>query len=380
MKDRLYGTRLYINCSQLESNINYIQTIIGEAEIIAMIKANAYGFGDILMTKKMKQFGVNYFAVADFEEGVRLRQNDINSSIMVMNTSKSSMKMIIENRLEPVIYSMDMLNCVIDSLKLQLNNEKTDPYPVHLKINTGMNRWGFDIEEIPDLITRLKSHSTCILIKSLYSHLSSAENNKYQIFTQNQIKTFIKIKNKFQEALKYNIKTHIHNSFGLINFPNTISDFNYSRIGIGLYGGFQNPNLKPIGELRCRVSQIRNLKPNDSVGYNREFVAKKSMQIATIPFGYADGLQRSWGNGILKFYYKGYLLPTVGNISMDSCSIDVTNLVNNSKLPGNDSLLVDDEIVYFGKERSIWDLSKELNTIPYEIIATLSRRIKRIYY
>jgi len=379
MKDRLYGTRLYIKSSQLESNINYIQKSIGQAEIIAMVKANAYGFGDILMTKKMKEFGINYFAVADFEEGMRLRNQSIHSPIMVMNTSKSSIEMIIKNTLEPVIYNMNILHCLIDSLKSRSNNQKINPYPIHIKINTGMNRWGFDIEEISELITKLKSYSKCISVKSIYSHLSSAANNKDHIFTQSQIQDFIKIKNEFQAAFKYSIKAHIHNSFGLINFTNTISDFHYFRIGIALYGGFKNPNLKPIGELRCRVSQIRSLKPNDSVGYNREFVAKKSMKIATIPFGYADGLQRSWGNGILKFYYKGYLLPTVGNISMDSCSIDVTDLFNDPAV-STDSLLVDDEIIYFGKERSIWDLSKELNTIPYEITATLSRRIKRIYY
>ena len=138
--------------------------------------------------------------------------------------------------------------------------------------------------------------------------------------------------------------------------------------------GLKNSNLKSILELRCRIAQIRDLNINDTVGYSREYVVTKKMQIAIIPFGYADGLQRSWGNGNLKFYFKGYLLPTVGNISMDSCAIDITNIFAKNLI--NDG----DEVVYFGKERSIWDLSNELNTIPYEIIATLSRRIKRVYY
>ena len=136
MKDRLYGTRLYIESSQLESNINYIQKSIGQAEIIAMVKANAYGFGDILMTKKMKEFGINYFAVADFEEGMRLRNQSIHSPIMVMNTSKSSIEMIIKNTLEPVIYNMNTLHCLIDALKSRSNNQKINPYPIHIKINT----------------------------------------------------------------------------------------------------------------------------------------------------------------------------------------------------------------------------------------------------
>ena len=378
MREALYGTRLYINCKKLQSNINYFKRILNQSEIIAMIKANAYGFGDVSMTKKMEEFGVNYFGVADFEEGVRLRDNGINSKIMVMNTSKSSIPMIIQYKLEPVIYSMDLLNAMIDQIDQILINETNEPYPIHIKINTGMNRWGFNIEEIPELIKQLQTFSKHLIINSLYSHFPSAKNQSDNIFTMQQIELFLKITRMFQEGFDYNISQHIHNSAGSMNFTKTVSPFNFSRIGIGLYGLLKDPNLQSIGELRCRISQVRDLKTMETVGYNRAFVSNKEMKIATIPFGYADGLQRSWGNGKLKFYYKGHLLPTVGDISMDSCSIDVSDLFHHFQGLENNTL-VNEEIIYFGKDRPIWELSEELETIPYEIVATLSRRIKRIY-
>ena len=378
MREELYGTRLYINLKKLHSNINHFKKIFNHTKIIAMIKANAYGFGDVVMTQKMEEFGINYFGVADFEEGVRLRNNGINSKIMVMNTSKSSIQMIINHKLEPVIYSMDILHAMIQKIDKICINQKTQPYPIHIKINTGMNRWGFNREEIPDLIAQLQLTSKQLIVKSLYSHFSSAQNERDNPFTIKQIDDFLKITSMFKEGFNYNISQHIHNSSGSMNFKKTILPFNFARIGIGLYGFLKDSNLQPIGELRCRISQVIDLKKNDTVGYNRVFVANKEMKIATVPFGYADGLQRSWGNGILKFYYKGYLLPTVGHISMDSCSIDVTDLFRHFEELDNNSL-INEEIIYFGQDRPIWELSKELKTIPYEIVASLSRRIKRIY-
>ena len=378
MREELYGTRLYINCKKLHSNINYFKNIIQQSKIIAMVKANAYGFGDVLMTKKMEEFGINYFGVADFDEGIRLRNNGIKSSIMVMNTSKSTIQMIMKYRLEPVIYSMDLLNEIIKQRDQFVINETNQPYPVHIKINTGMNRWGFNLDQIPDLIKRLQRCSKSIMIKSIYSHLSSAQNEIDDHFTIEQINNFLLISAMFQEGFKYDISQHIHNSSGLLNFTKTLLPFDFLRLGIGLYGLLDDPKLQPVGELRCRISQVRDLKLNETVGYNRLFIANKKMKIATIPFGYADGLQRSWGNGILKFYFRGHLLPTVGNISMDSCSIDVSDIFDQDSSMDNNSL-INEEMIYFGQDRPIWELAKELNTIPYEIIATLSRRIKRIY-
>ncbi len=370
MQKELYSTCLYINFSQLHSNIQIIKENIKSSSIIAMIKANAYGCGDILIAKKLSKLGVNYFGVADFEEGIRLRDNGIKGPIMVMNTTVDSVEKIIEYNLEPVVNKKEILLSIIKT------NTKASStlIPIHIKINTGMNRWGVNPSDLSSIIKLIQSSSKKIVIRSIYSHLSSAENRHHDRFTDVQINKFLKIKKLFDTNFQYHIHTHILNSFGFKYFSSKINQFDHLRIGIALYTGFKNSNLKSILELRCKIAQIRELNINDTVGYSREFVVKKKMQIAIIPFGYADGLQRSWGNGTLKFYFKGHLLPTVGNISMDSCAIDITSLYNTNMI--NDG----DEVIYFGKERSIWNLASELNTIPYEILATLSKRIKRIYY
>tara|TARA_B100001250_G_C19701478_1_gene744949 strand:+ start:54 stop:1166 length:1113 start_codon:yes stop_codon:yes gene_type:complete len=369
MNDNLYGTRLYINFSNLAYNLKSINGITKNCETIAMVKANAYGHGDIAMSLKMEELGVNYFGVADFEEGIRLRSSGLKGHIMVMNPGVNNIEAVMDYALEPVIYSNQILlalkNAIIKNNRICSKN----PVPIHLKINTGMNRWGFNLSEIPSLIDKLKNIKT-IKIKSIYSHLASSNNVQDDSFTNNQIQHFINCTLKFQNIFKYNIGIHIYNSSGLIRFYNDKNFFNYSRIGLALYGGIQDVNFKPIAELKCLVSQIRIIEKGDSVGYHRSFIAPNKMKIGLVPFGYADGLQRNWGHGMLKFQYKNKLIPTIGEISMDSCIVDLSDVENISE---------SDEICYFGKDRPIWKLAKELRTIPYEIMATLSRRIRRIY-
>ena len=369
MKDNLYGTRLYINFSQLEKNIKTINRAANDCEIIAMVKANAYGHGDIAISLKMEELGVNYFGVADFEEGIRLRDSGIKNSIIVMNPGVQNIGAVMDYNLEPVIYSNKILLALQDAICKNDSICKTNPISIHLKINTGMNRWGFNKSEIPDLIDTLKNINT-IKIKSIYSHLASSKNLKDDSFTYNQIQKFTNYTLKFQNSFKYTIKTHIHNSSGLIRFYNKNNSFQYARIGLALYGGMKDVNFEPIAELKCLVSQIRNIDKGDSVGYNRTFVAQDKMKIGLVPFGYADGLQRSWGNGKLRFLYDKILVPVVGQISMDSCIVDITEVEKSKE---------GDNIILFGKNRSIFDLSKELETIPYEITAGLSKRIHRVF-
>ena len=373
MKQDLYGTRLYINYSHLKHNFNYLKSIAPDFKIIAMVKANAYGHGDIHIAEKMESFNIDYFGVADFEEGLRLRNNRIKTPIIVMNPGINNIPIIIENDLEPVIYNYPIFSKVVKYTKMYFNEKSIDnnqkKIPVHIKINTGMNRWGFDLSEIPTLIKELKNNKS-IIIGSIYSHLASAENSKHDVFTKNQIHQLVEIREIFQKQFDYSINTHILNSSGLLRGIG-IDKLNYLRTGILLYGAENHQFLKPIGELKCPVSQIRTINIGDSIGYERKYIAKNKLKIGIIPFGYADGLQRSWGNGVLKFYYNNQLLPTIGNISMDSCAVDLSTANNIS---------VGDDVLYFGEKRPIWELSQELNTIPYEIISTLSRRIKRIYY
>tara|TARA_A100001011_G_scaffold205880_1_gene214003 strand:+ start:178 stop:1290 length:1113 start_codon:yes stop_codon:yes gene_type:complete len=369
MKNELYSTRLYIHCENLAHNINKLYTKNSNQRIIAMIKANAYGHGDIIMAKKMEEYGIQYFGVADFEEGIRLRQNDIESPIMVMNPASNNLSKILDYDLEPVIYNQTLLNELVRIISLKSNKKFiSNPCQIHIKFNTGMNRWGFNFSEINSIVDVLSKYNN-ICVKSIYSHLASASNKNDDVFTHKQLNLFNAIRLSFCKFFDYKINTHIYNSAGFLRFKNPDA-FNYCRIGLALYGSMMDRDLKPISELKCPVSQIRIIQKNEAVGYNLKYMSIKKMKIGVIPFGYADGLQRQWGDGVLNFFYKGKLIPTIGNISMDSCAVDLSNINDISE--GND-------LLYFGIERPIWELAKELNTIPYEITATLSKRIKRIY-
>lgn len=367
MRQDLYGTRLYVNYANLKHNINYIKKNAPDAKIIAMIKANAYGHGDIAIAKTLQALSVDYFGVADFEEGVRLRNHQITTPIMVMNPGLNNISEIIDNNLEPVIYNNIIFVKLVEYLKTSKIDAPQD-IRVHIKINTGMNRWGFNLLDIPNLIKQLASQKN-IIIGSIYTHLASAKNKNDDLFTQHQINELLLVKKLFQKEFEYPVKTHVSNTAAFLrNFQNT--QFNYIRAGLLVYGGVKHQSLKPIAELKCPILQIREIEKGSSVGYGRNFISQTKLKTAIIPFGYADGLQRSWGNGVLKFYYQNKLIPTIGNISMDSCVVDISEI---------DNISVGDDVVYFGKKRPIWDLANELNTIPYEITSTLSRRIKRVY-
>lgn len=367
MKSKLYGTRLYINCDSLKNNINFFKSLVPDAKIIAMVKANAYGYGDIPMAKELNKLGVNCFGVADFEEGIRLREHNIKGKIMVMNPGLNNLEMILYHKLEPVIYNWEMLFKLSKILSTQKSWDHVSD--IHIKLNSGMNRWGFDLISITELISELKKIPK-IKIQSIYSHLSSSKNILDDSFTKNQINQFLQALNLFNKNFKYKIDSHILNSSATLRKFDDGS-CNYVRLGIALYGGVPFIGLKPVAELKCPISDIRTVLPGESVGYGRNPIATEKIKIGIIPFGYADGLQRHWGHGKLKFFYNNQLLPTIGDISMDSCMINISSV---------DNIAIGDEVFYFGQERTIWDLAQELDTISYEISATLSRRIKRIYY
>ena len=368
MKQDLYGTRLYVNYSHLNYNISYIKKQAKNVKIIAMVKANAYGHGDIAISRTLQALDiVDYFGVADFEEGVRLRNHDITVPIMVMNPGLNNISAIIENNLEPVIYNNSIFSKLIEYMK-NTNKNLQDNVRVHIKINSGMNRWGFNSSDIPVFIQKLVGQKN-ITLGSVYTHLASAENKKDDVFTKHQINELIKAQKLFQKEFNYPINTHISNTSAFLrNFES--NQLNYMRTGLLIYGGIEHKLLKPIAELKCPILQIREIEAGDSVGYGRNFIAQSNLKIGVLPFGYADGLQRAWGNGVLKFYFQSQLVPTVGNISMDSCIVDLSAI---------DNISVGDDVIYFGEKRPIWDLANELDTVPYEITSTLSRRIKRVY-
>ena len=244
-----------------------------------------------------------------------------------------------------------------------------DKIYIHIKINTGMNRWGFDVAHLNTVISKLENLKL-VKIKSIYSHLSASSNLTDDFFTNDQINQFANIRKLLKTKLSYSVNYHIFNSSAFLRKFEFEEPY-LIRVGILLYGAINNKYVHSIAELRCVISDIKTVNVGDSIGYRRSYIVEKKMKIGILPFGYADGLQRHWGNGKLNFLYNDKLLPTIGDISMDSCIIDLSEL---------DDVSVGDDVVYFGEKRPIWDLAKELNTIPYEITSTLSRRIKRIYF
>ena len=362
MLDKYFSTKLELSKKNLKNNIDFLKKNIGSnKEIIAVLKANAYGFGDIILSKEIIKHGITEIAVADFEEGLRLRKNKIKVPIMIMYPALRNLKPIIDNKLEPSIYSLEMLNKLIFHAK-----KRKKLVTFHLKIDTGMNRYGFLEENIKEVICKIKKQKN-LKIKSVFSHLSSSKLKNHKKFTLKQIQKFNYQKSMIQKEFLYKIKSHISNSYGAINYMETNSEM--IRVGFGLYYGFNNKQTYCIGQLKTSISQIKVIKKGDSVGYNRRFISKKIMKIGVIPIGYADGLRRDWVDKKLYFTLNNIKLPVIGEISMDSCVIDLSKIKEVKE---------GDNVTLFGESRCIFKLSKSLQTIPYEITSGLSKRIRRI--
>ena len=351
-----HETIFEVDLAALESNFNYFKYKLSKAtKIIAVVKAYSYGHGDLIIAKKLEELGIHALWVADFEEGSRLRENGITIPIIIANPGRESTEQIIKNKLDVVIYNIELLH-LFGKLDTEIN--------IHIKYNTGMNRYGFNFDETKALIELLKKYPK-LKIQSICSHLAASDNPKQDTFTNKQFLLFDKIYALFFKHLKVN--RHILNTNGVLRFPD--KDYEMVRLGIGLFGGVQDKNLKQIGTLKSVISQIRKINTGDRIGYESSFIAKKEMTIGIIPFGYADGLNRKLGNFNGALLVNDNLCPIIGKISMDSCIIDLSNISASSG----------DEVIIFGEQNPILSISNKLATIPYEIYATLNRRIKRIY-
>jgi Alr-MurF fusion protein len=352
-----HETVLYVNLKTLEDNFNYLKGLLNPStKTVAVIKAYAYGLGDIEIAKKLESLNVDYFWVADFEEGVTLRKAGIKKPIIIANPGYKSFEKIIEYNLEPVIYNFKLLKIYGD-----LN------VPVHLKFNTGMNRFGFDEEDLPGLIESLKQLPK-LKIESVCSHLSSSNLKENDAFSQLQMALFEKLHSSIEDVLDKKFPAHILNSNGVLRFSNTEEEM--VRLGIAMYGISKDKNLKQISSLKSTISQIRIIKKGEFVGYSNSFRAKKEIKIAIVPIGYADGLNRRLGEGSGKVLIQNKECPILGQISMDSLVADVSGL----------SVKEGESVIIFSPKFSIVNIADELNTIPYEIMATLNRRIKRVYF
>ena len=368
LQQKSHDTVLEINLNNLVHNLNFYRSQIKkETKIMCMVKATGYGSGSTEIAFTLQHHHVDYLAVAYADEGVELRKAGIHLPIMVMSPEESSYDDLIDYHLEPEIYSFKVAKEFLQALQ---NKAISEPYPVHLKLDTGMHRLGFEEFEITDLCHLLKKESS-LHIKSIFSHLVASDDKTFDDFTHVQISVFEKAAMQLEEAIGYTTIKHICNSGAITRFKD--AQYNMVRLGIGLYGvGFndiEKQNLQNISSLKTKISQLKKVNAGDSVGYSRKGIITKPTTIATIPIGYADGFNRNLGNGNFFVSINNMLCPTVGNICMDMCMVDVTN--SNCK--------EGDEVVVFETNEQLMNLSKAMNTIPYEVLTSISTRVKRVY-
>ena len=352
-------TILEIDANALEHNLNYFkQKLNPETKILAVVKAFGYGSDGVQVAKFLEK-KVDYFAVAYTHEGIALRKAEIKTPILVLHPQETNLQSIIDFRLEPNLYNFKIFNAFLKLAdEIPLMN-----YPIHIKFNTGLNRLGFWYTDIPKIISELKE-TNHVKVTSIFSHLAASEDLEEQDFTINQINNFAYIAQQFYKHLGYKPMLHILNTSGVVNYPK--AQFNMVRIGIGLYG-FGNDEaetnqLKNTHNLTSIISQIHIIKPGETVGYNRAFVAKKPSKTATIPVGHADGLSRKLGNK------KGFVLinnqkaKIIGNVCMDMIMVNITNIDCNEG----------DEVVIFDANHTAENLAEKANTISYELITAIS--------
>lgn len=354
-----HETILEINTGCLESNLNYLKSkLAAHTKVIAVVKAYAYGHGDIILSKRLESLGVNALWVADFEEGSRLRESGINIPIIIANPGTKSVQKIIENKLDIVIYNFKLL---------QLYGELNTEINIHIKFNTGMNRYGFNPDEVGLLTKTLKKYPK-LKLQSICSHLAATDNPEKDEFTNKQCLVFDKTASLFFSKIGYEVNRHLLNTNGVLRFAN--KKYEMVRLGIGLYGVSDDTNLQQISTLKSVISQVRSIKKGEGVGYESSFIATENMKVGIIPFGYADGLNRKLSERNGTVLVNNISCPIIGKISMDSCMIDLSNTAAKTG----------DEVIIFGEENTVLSIAKKLETIPYEVFATLNRRIKRVYF
>lgn len=363
----VHETTLEVDLTALVNNFNYFRSFLKpNTKLMSMVKANAYGSGDVEVAKTLQNCGCDYLAVAVADEGATLRKEGITLPIEVMNPEPNSFPKIFDNQLEPEIYSFDLLERIMkEAEKLSITD-----YPIHLKIDTGMHRLGFEEKDIDRLLEVLKNQKF-VKVRSVFSHLVGSDSEYFDDFTHKQIELFTRIKDKITSAFSHKIIVHILNSAGIERFNEY--QFDMVRLGIGHYGMSALPNnpLEEVCSLKTKILQIRNVKECDTVGYSRKGTLTRDSLIGAIPIGYADGLNRKLGNRAWCVLVNGVLAPIVGNVCMDVCMIDLTDVPN---------VKVGDSVTIFGKGNSIQKMADQLGTISYEILSTVSRRVKRIYF
>lgn len=375
LEAKQHETVLEVNLDAVVDNLNLFRSYLRPTTgVICMLKAAGYGAGSVELARTLQAHGAAYIAVAVVDEGVELRQAGITMPIMVLNPRAQNMKMMFDHRLEPEIYSLEMLEQIIEAA----GRYGVTDFPVHIKLETGMSRLGFLPEQIEALATRLLSTDT-VRAATVFSHLSCADDPTDDDYTYGQFEQFEQMCDRLDSLLPQHPRRHILNSTGIIRFGER--QYDYVRLGIGLYGIPTLPgdprmaSLREVSSLTSVIISLKNWETGRSIGYNRRTRLSRDSVIATIPVGYADGLDRHLGNSRGSVWIKGHLAPIVGNVCMDIIMVDVTDIVD----AGID-VRVGDRVELFGSHRSAVEVAKTLDTIPYEILTSVSPRVKRVYY
>ncbi len=378
LQQKSHETILEINLDAIIHNLNYYRSkLLPGTKTMAMVKAFSYGSGNFEIANLLQFHRVDYLAVAYTDEGVELRKAGITIPIMVLNPEEHSFDLLLQNNLEPEIYNFRVLGMLEKAIS-ENQGELGMPVPVHLKIDTGMHRLGFDPSEIDILIKRLKKNPE-LCVQSVFSHFAASEDPGEDDFTRTQIESLRETAERVQTGLGYSFLVHILNSAGISRFPET--QMGMVRLGIGLYGVGVNDEeqryLRNVSTLRTIISQIKHVKTGETIGYNRKGVAQTDRDIAIIPIGYADGFNRKLGNGAGRVMINGVTAKTIGNISMDNCAVDITEQIGS---PDKPAIREGDEVIVFGDAYSVKQMANDLGTIPYEILTGISRRVKRVYF
>jgi Alr-MurF fusion protein len=369
LEQKVHQTVLEINLNALAHNLKeYQQLLKPSTKIMAMVKAFAYGSGGAEIAGVLQYHKVDYLGVAYADEGVELRKAGITLPVMVMNPEENAFDTIVENNLEPEIYSFELLHAFDKFLQA----EGLQQYPMHIEIETGMNRLGFSVNDI-DILSNALLASPSFKVQSCFSHLAGSEEKEQDRFTEQQAEKFQQAAEKLQNKLGYSFMRHIANSAAAIRHPHLQMDM--VRLGIGLYGvdsaDSHKLNLQTVATLKSTVAQIKHLKTGESVSYNRKGMVSRDSIIATVRIGYADGYPRRLGNGTGKIWVKGKLAPVIGTVCMDMIMIDVTEIAGVKE---------GDDVIIFGSQLPVQQMAEWANTIPYEIMTGVSQRVKRVYF
>ena len=368
LEEKTHETILEINLNSISHNLNYFKSKLApDVKIMVMVKAFGYGNGGLEIAKLLEHHKVDYLGVAFADEGISLKNGGIKLPIMVLNPESTSFQSIIQYHLEPEIYSLKGLKAF-----LKIATEKNlKNFPIHIKLDTGMHRLGFEENTIEELISNLK-YNPSVRVQSILSHMATSDDMQHYDFALSQIQLFEKLSSKLIKELNINPVRHILNTSGISNFPN--AQYNMVRLGIGLYGvsndRTEQKYLENVGTLKSIISQVRTIPAGDSVGYGRRFMAEKETKIATIPIGYADGISRLWGNEAGYVVIKNLKAPIVGSICMDMLMVNVTGI----------ECKEGDSVIIFGESPTVTEMADVLKTIPYEILTSISQRVKRVFF